>query len=73
MANMQALSHKTHLSTNVSNGLALLLVALSVICGLFSFVLCLAAEGSRTEVTIKMSNMMMNRFSQVNYDHNSRI
>nr|XP_010905697.1 uncharacterized protein LOC105032822 [Elaeis guineensis] len=51
MANMQALSHKTHLSTNVSNGLALLLVALSVICGLFSFVLCLAAEGSRTEAT----------------------
>ncbi|KAG1338752.1 hypothetical protein COCNU_04G010590 [Cocos nucifera] len=51
MAITQDSSHKTQRSTDVSNGLDLLLVALSVICGVISFVLCLAAEGSRTEAT----------------------
>ncbi|KAG1371312.1 hypothetical protein COCNU_16G004060 [Cocos nucifera] len=45
------LSLRAHRNTEVRSRLALFLVALSVVCGLFSFVLCLAAEGSRTEAT----------------------
>ncbi|XP_008807758.2 uncharacterized protein LOC103720022 [Phoenix dactylifera] len=43
--------HRIPRSSDVSIGLALFLVVLSVVCGLFTFVLCLAAEGSRTEAT----------------------
>ncbi|XP_008795535.1 uncharacterized protein LOC103711240 [Phoenix dactylifera] len=45
------LSLRAHRSTDVRSKLAPSLAALSVACGLFSFVLCLAAEGSRTEAT----------------------
>ncbi|WOL04031.1 hypothetical protein Cni_G12752 [Canna indica] len=40
-----------HWRRDVGSRLALLLVFLSVLCGLISFVLCLAAEASRSEAT----------------------
>ncbi|XP_072983505.1 uncharacterized protein [Typha latifolia] len=38
-------------STDISSRLAVFLVVLSIVCGLSSFILCLAAEASRSEAT----------------------
>ncbi|CAL9071965.1 unnamed protein product [Musa textilis] len=43
------LSLGTHWRSDISSRLALFLVVLSVLCGLVSFVLCLAAEASRNQ------------------------
>ncbi|CAL9063744.1 unnamed protein product [Musa banksii] len=45
------LSMRTHWRSDISGRVALFLVVLSVLCGLVSFVLCLAAEASRSEAT----------------------
>ncbi|URD91209.1 hypothetical protein MUK42_27260 [Musa troglodytarum] len=44
-------SLRTHWRTDIGNRIALLLVLVSVLCGVSSFVLCLAAEASRSEAT----------------------
>nr|CAD1840071.1 unnamed protein product [Ananas comosus var. bracteatus] len=43
--------------SDVSGRLAVFLVALSIVCGLVSFILCLAAEASRSEATWYLLSM----------------
>jgi len=53
------LSLRKFQNTNISSSrLALFLVVFSLLCGLAAFILCLTAEGSRSEVVSLIFNLL---------------
>lgn len=51
-------SLRGRLNTDIRSKLSLLLVVLSVLCGLSSLVLCLAAEFTRSKVTLMLTRVV---------------
>ncbi|RZS26587.1 hypothetical protein BHM03_00059944, partial [Ensete ventricosum] len=66
------LSLRTHWRSDISSRLALFLVVISVLCGLVSFVLCLAAEASRSEVVVHVHHPTACSGWSINFFHNVR-
>lgn len=64
------LSLRKFQNADVSSRLALFLVSFSVLCGLAAFILCLVAEGSRSEVSVHsyLSSLNLRKFPSVMLD-----
>ncbi|ONK55289.1 uncharacterized protein A4U43_UnF5390 [Asparagus officinalis] len=59
-------------NTDVSSGVAIFLVVFSILCGLIAFILCLAAEGSRSEVTRLLTSTPSSKDNSCYYSNSGK-
>jgi hypothetical protein len=61
MGKTRAVTHAdlapSHGSTGLGSKTAAFLMVLTIVCGLFCFVLCLIAEAARSQVTLKQKHL----------------